>query len=221
MKKYAIIVAGGSGQRMQSAVPKQFLLLQGKPVLYHTLATFYQADATTEIILVLPIDQFSYWETLIAELPPIPHRLVAGGNSRFQSSQHAIQTLTEDGMVAIHDGVRPLIEPALITSSFKAANEKGNAVLAVASKDSVRFYSSEKERFEHLNREAIRLIQTPQIFSVKDLQEAFKQSYSEDFTDDARVVEALGIHINLVEGSYKNIKITTPEDLLLAEVLMK
>lgn len=221
MKKYAIIVAGGSGQRMQSAVPKQFLLLQGKPVLYHTLAAFYQADATTEIILVLPVDQFSYWETLVAGLPPIPHRLVAGGNSRFQSSQHAIQTLTEDGMVAIHDGVRPLIDPDLITASFKAASEKGNAVLAVSCKDSVRFYSDDKKSCEHLNREAVRLIQTPQIFSVKDLQEAFQQSYSEDFTDDARVVEALGIHINLVEGSYKNIKITTPEDLLLAEVLMK
>ena len=145
MKKYAIIVAGGSGQRMQSAVPKQFLLLQGKPVLYHTLAAFYQADASTEIILVLPVDQFSYWETLIAGLPPIPHRLVAGGNSRFQSSQQAIQTLSEDGMVAIHDGVRPLINPALISSSFQAASEKGNAVLAVASKDSVRFYSADKK----------------------------------------------------------------------------
>ncbi len=221
MKKYAIIVAGGSGQRMQSAVPKQFLLLQGKPVLYHTLAAFYEADISTEIILVLPVDQFAYWETLIAGLPPIPHRLVAGGNSRFQSSQHAIQTLTEDGIVAIHDGVRPLIDPVLINTSYQIAIEKGNAVLAVASKDSVRFYSADKKSYEHLNREAIRLIQTPQIFSVKDLQKAFKQSYSEDFTDDARVVEALGIHINLVEGSYKNIKITTPEDLLLAEVLMK
>jgi 2-C-methyl-D-erythritol 4-phosphate cytidylyltransferase len=221
LKKYAIIVAGGSGQRMQSAVPKQFLLLKGKPVLYHTIAAFYQADASTEIILVLPADQFAYWESLITLLPAIPHRLVAGGNSRFQSSQNAIQTLTEDGMVAIHDGARPLIEPSLINTGFQAACEKGNAVLAVGSKDSVRFYSAEMDAFEHLNRDAIRLIQTPQIFSVKDLQKAFKQSYSEDFTDDARVVEAMGIHINLVEGSYKNIKITTPEDLLLAEVLMK
>jgi 2-C-methyl-D-erythritol 4-phosphate cytidylyltransferase len=221
LKKYAIIVAGGSGQRMQSAVPKQFLLLQGKPVLYHTLAAFYQADPNTELIVVLPAEQFEFWKSLISELPPLPHRLVAGGNSRFQSSQNAIQTLTENGMVAIHDGVRPLIEPALITASFRTATEKGNAVLAVASKDSVRFFSAEKGKFEHLNREAIRLIQTPQIFSVKDLKEAFKQAYSDDFTDDARVVEALGIQINLVEGSYKNIKITTPEDLLLAEVLIK
>ncbi len=221
MKKYAIIVAGGSGQRMLSAVPKQFLLLQGKPILYHTLKAFYEADASTELIIVLPVDQFNSWESLISDLPTIPHRLVAGGNSRFQSSQNAIQTLLEDGLVAIHDGVRPLIEPSIISSSFQVAAQKGNAVLAVASKDSVRFYSAEKERFEHLNRETIRLIQTPQIFSVKDLKEAFKQKYSDDFTDDARVVEALGIQINLVEGSYKNIKITTPEDLVLAEVLLK
>lgn len=221
MKKYAIIVAGGSGQRMQSAVPKQFLLLQGKPVLYHTLAAFYQADASTEIIVVLPSDQFDFWKSLISELPTIPHRLVAGGNSRFQSSQNAIQTMTEDGIVAIHDGVRPLIEPSLISSSFQTASEKGNAVLAVASKDSVRNYCDVKKSFIHLNRESIRLIQTPQIFTTKDLKAAFKQAYSDEFTDDARVVEALGIHINLVEGSYKNIKITTPEDLLLAEVLLK
>lgn len=221
MKKYAIIVAGGSGQRMLSAVPKQFLLLQGKPILYHTLQAFYEADASTELIIVLPADQFNTWESLILDLPTISHRLVAGGNSRYQSSQNAIQTLSEEGLVAIHDGVRPLIEPSLISASFLEAAKKGNAVLAVASKDSVRFYSAEKGSFEHLNRETIRLIQTPQIFSVKDLKEAFKQPYSDDFTDDARVVEALGIHINLVEGSYKNIKITTPEDLVLAEVLLK
>ena len=221
MKKYAIIVAGGSGQRMLSAVPKQFLLLQGKPILYHTLQAFYEADASTELIIVLPADQFNTWESLISDLPTISHRLVAGGNSRYQSSQNAIQTLSEEGLVAIHDGVRPLIEPSLISASFLEAAKKGNAVLAVASKDSVRFYSAEKGSFEHLNRETIRLIQTPQIFSVKDLKEAFKQPYSDDFTDDARVVEALGIHINLVEGSYKNIKITTPEDLVLAEVLLK
>lgn len=221
MKKYAIIVAGGSGQRMQSAVPKQFLLLQGKPVLYHTLAAFFQADPSTEIIAVLPSDQFDYWNSLISALPTIPHRLVAGGDSRFQSSQNAIKTLTEDGIVAIHDGVRPLIDPVLISTSYQEAKEKGNAVLAIASKDSVRNYSDVNKSFQHVNRESIRLIQTPQIFSTKDLKEAFKQAYSDEFTDDARVVEALGIHINLVEGSYKNIKITTPEDLLIAEVLLK
>jgi 2-C-methyl-D-erythritol 4-phosphate cytidylyltransferase len=114
-----------------------------------------------------------------------------------------------------------LIEPDLISASFQEAISKGNAVLAVASKDSVRFFSTENNRFEHLNREAIRLIQTPQIFTSKDLKLAFKQEYSEDFTDDARVVESIGVKINLVEGSYKNIKITTPEDLDIAEILMK
>jgi 2-C-methyl-D-erythritol 4-phosphate cytidylyltransferase len=221
LKKYAIIVAGGSGQRMQSAVPKQFLLLQGKPVLYHSLAAFHAADRDTEIIVVLPADQFDYWKSLINVLPLLPHRLVAGGNSRFHSSQNAIQSISEDGIVAIHDGVRPLIEPDLITKGFQAAFEHGNAVLAVPSKDSVRFLSTENHHFEHLNRETIRLIQTPQIFAWKDLKKAFQQEYSEDFTDDARVVESIGIKINLLDGSYKNIKITTPEDLDIAEILMK
>ena len=221
MRKYAVIVAGGSGQRMLSAVPKQFLLLQGKPVLYHTISAFYQADPQTEIILVLPRDQFDYWNSLTSELPKIAHRLVEGGNSRFHSSQNAIQTIKEDGIVAIHDGVRPLIDPELITKGFRSAVEKGNAVLAVASKDSVRMLSADNIGYEHLNRESIRLIQTPQIFTLKDLKEAFKQEYAEEFTDDARVVESIGVTINLVEGSYKNIKITTPEDLLLAEILMK
>ena len=117
--------------------------------------------------------------------------------------------------------VRPLIEPELISKAFQAASESGNAVLAVASKDSVRFFSTENQQYEHLNRESIRLIQTPQIFTLKDLKTAFKQDYSTDFTDDARVVESIGVKINLVEGSYRNIKITTPEDLDLAEVLLK
>ena len=221
MKKYAIIVAGGSGQRMQSAVPKQFLLLQGKPVLYHSLAAFHSADPLTELILVLPAEQFDYWKSLITKLPAIPHRLIAGGNSRFHSSQNAIESISEDGIVAIHDGVRPLIEPELINNGFQTAIDLGNAVLAVASKDSVRCYSTQKEGYEHLNRESIRIIQTPQIFALKDLKKAFKQDYSADFTDDARVVESIGVKINLVEGSYRNLKITTPEDLNLAEVLLK
>ena len=221
MKKIAIIVAGGSGQRMNSTIPKQFLLLQGKPVLYHTLAAFQKADPKTELIVVLPAEQFDYWKSILRELPEIPHRLVEGGESRFQSSKNAIVTLQGEGIVAIHDGVRPIIEPELISASFQEAASKGNAVLAVASKDSVRFYSTENAGFEHLNRESIRLIQTPQIFTLKDLKTAFKQDYSPDFTDDARVVESIGVKINLVEGSYRNIKITTPEDLDLAEVLLK
>jgi 2-C-methyl-D-erythritol 4-phosphate cytidylyltransferase len=169
----------------------------------------------------LPRDQFDFWNSLISDLPIIAHRLVEGGNSRFHSSGNAIKIIEDDGLVAIHDGVRPLIDPELITKGFQSAIENGNAVLAVASKDSVRILSADNSRYEHLNRESIRLMQTPQIFALKDLNEAFKQAYSEEFTDDARVVESIGIKINLVEGSYKNIKITTPEDLLLAEVLMK
>ncbi len=109
MKKIAIIVAGGSGQRMNSTIPKQFLLLQGKPVLYHTISAFFQADPQTEIIVVLPAEQFDFWRNSILNLPEIPHRLVEGGDSRFQSSKNAIESISEDGLVAIHDGVRPLI----------------------------------------------------------------------------------------------------------------
>lgn len=206
---------------MNSTIPKQFLLLQGKPVLYHTLEAFHKADPKTELLVVLPAEQFDYWKSIISELPEIPHRLIEGGESRFQSSKNAIEALEGEGIVAIHDGVRPIIEPELISASFQEAATKGNAVLAVASKDSVRFYSTGKAGFEHLNRESIRLIQTPQIFTLKDLKTAFKQDYSTDFTDDARVVESIGVKINLVEGSYRNIKITTPEDLDLAEVLLK
>ena len=221
MKKFAIIVAGGSGQRMLSAVPKQFLLLQGKPVLYHTISAFYSADPQTEIILVLPRDQFDYWNSLISELPIIAHRLVEGGNSRFHSSQNAIQTINEDGLVAIHDGVRPLIDPELITKGFRSAVEKGNAVLAVASKDSVRMLSADNIGSEHLNRESIRLIQTPQIFTASILHKAYQQAYRNEFSDDAAVVERLGIPIHILIGETQNIKITYPEDILLAENILK
>jgi 2-C-methyl-D-erythritol 4-phosphate cytidylyltransferase len=221
LKKYAIIVAGGSGQRMQSTLPKQFLLLQGKPVLYHTLAAFQQADSEIELILVLPEEQFGFWENLVQHLPVIQHRLVAGGRTRFHSSQNALLTISGDGIVAIHDGVRPLIEPALIRQGFQAAKEKGNAVFAVGSKDSVRLWSADKQRYEPVAREAVRLIQTPQIFEVALAKTAYEKAYADHFTDDASVVESLHIHINLVEGSYQNIKITTPEDLVLAEILLK
>lgn len=214
-------MAGGSGQRMQSTIPKQFLLLQGKPVLYHTLAAFAQADSEIELLLVLPEEQFGFWEKLIQHLAVIKHRLVAGGQTRFHSSQNALLAISGDGIVAIHDGVRPLIEPALIRQGFQAAKEKGNAVFAVSSKDSVRLWSKEKQSYEQVPREAVRLIQTPQLFDLAVLKKAYEQAYTEHFTDDASVVESLNITINLVEGSYQNIKITTPEDLLLAEILLK
>lgn len=225
MKKYAIIVAGGTGQRMKSAVPKQFLLLQGKPILYHTLLQFKKAFADIELILVLPQNQFSTWHLLCQEHPEIlqqcPHHLVEGGATRFHSSQQGIQAIQENqqALVAIHDGVRPLVSVTCIQQAYQHAEEHGNAVLAVSTKDSIRQWDNNENVYLPLDRTQIKLIQTPQIFEYSLLKRAFQQEYQDSFTDDASVVELLGIDIHLVEGNYSNIKITTPEDLLIAEAL--
>ncbi|MHA8058775.1 2-C-methyl-D-erythritol 4-phosphate cytidylyltransferase [Aquirufa nivalisilvae] len=225
MKKYAIIVAGGTGQRMKSAVPKQFLLLQGKPILYHTLLQFKKAFSDIELILVLPQNQFSTWHLLCQEHPEIlqqcPHHLVEGGATRFHSSQQGIHTIQGNqlALVAIHDGVRPLVSVTCIQQAYQHAEEHGNAVLAVSSKDSIRQWDNNENVYLPLDRTQIKLIQTPQIFEFSLLKRAFQQEYQDSFTDDASVVELLGIDIHLVEGNYSNIKITTPEDLLIAEAL--
>lgn len=223
MKKIAIIVAGGSGQRMNSAVAKQFLLLQNKPILFHTLAAFKKADPSIELIVVLPKNQIDYWHELCKKFPEIldsaPHRIVEGGETRFHSSKNAIESIqtSEDALVAIHDGVRPLIEPHTINKAFECANELGNCVVAVSSKDSIRIWNETQKVFKSVLRDEVKIIQTPQIFSLKTLKKAFNQDYSPGFTDDASVVEAFGEIIHLTEGEYTNIKITTPEDLWVAE----
>lgn len=225
MKKIAIIVAGGTGQRMNMSIPKQFLLLQNKPILFHTLAAFKEAIPEIELILVLPENQFDHWEKLAIEFPEIhsqiPHRLVAGGETRFHSSLHGIQAINEQAncLVAIHDGVRPLIDQQTIQRAFSEAEIHGNAVVAVPSKDSVRLWNETQKAYVAVNRSDIRIIQTPQIFSLDSLKSAFAKGYSPHFTDDASVIEHAGEQIHLVEGQYANLKITTPEDLALAEIL--
>ena len=225
MKKIAIIVAGGNGQRMNMSIPKQFLLLQNKPILFHTMAAFKSAIPTIELILVLPENQFDYWEDLVNQFPEIhtqtPHRLVAGGETRFHSSLAGIQSIEDHSgcLVAIHDGVRPLVEKETIKEAFNHAEVHGNAVVAVPSKDSIRQWNEASANFEAVKREEIRLIQTPQIFRIESLIEAFSAGYHSHFTDDASVVEHAGEKIHLVAGTYSNIKITTPEDLALAEIL--
>ena len=225
MKKIAIIVAGGSGQRMNSSVPKQFLLLQNKPILLHTLAAFKAAIPDIELILVLPKDQFDHWAALGKEYPEIhtqtPHKLIAGGETRFHSSLAGIQAIEEQAtcLVAIHDGVRPLIAHQTIQHAFKEAEIHGNAVVAVPSKDSVRMWDVDQNTFKAVNRTDVRMIQTPQIFTLDSLKRAFSKGYSPHFTDDASVIEEAGEAIHIVEGTYANLKITTPEDLALAEIL--
>ena len=216
MKYYAIIVGGGSGSRMQSDVPKQFMLLNGKPILMHTIESFYYSDFKPEIILVLNVDFITYWEQLCEKYNfLIPHTLIKGGLQRFHSVKNGIKAIKEDSVIAIHDAVRPLASNELICRSFKEAEQLGNAIVAIKSKDSVRQQKGNSSL--SLNRDEIYLIQTPQTFQFELLNTAYKQEYSNEFTDDASVVERTGITLNLIEGESKNLKITFPEDLSLAE----
>ncbi len=216
MKKYAIIVAGGSGSRMRSNLPKQFIEIGGLPVLMHTLIRFKEAFADINLILVLPENQFDFWEELCQKHRfTVAHQLVKGGNSRFQSGKNGLSVIETDGIVAVHDGVRPFVSTDIIRESFEVAQAKGTAVVSVASKDSVRVNG------QAIDRQTVRLIQTPQTFQVSIIKKAFETEELSTFTDDASVVEFAGFDINLIEGSYENIKITTPEDLEWAEIILK
>lgn len=219
MQNYALIVAGGSGARMQSELPKQFIELAGKPILMHTLEAFDFDDI--QIILVLPQSQISYWKTLCIKHDfTINHKIVNGGNTRFQSVKNGLTSIeTFDGLVAIHDGVRPLIKREVIVNSFQEANDRGNAVVSVPSKDSLRKISGPSN--EAVKRADFKIIQTPQTFQVQLIKKAFETPYQESFTDDASVLESSGQAIYLIQGNYSNIKITTPEDLLMAESILK
>ena len=219
MQKYAIVVAGGSGTRMKSELPKQFIKLAGKPILMHTLEAFHFDDI--QIILVLPESQIPYWKELVDEHQfKIPHNIIAGGEQRFHSVKNGLSSIkADDGLVAIHDGVRPLIKRQIISESFEQAKRAGNAIASIQLKDSIRSITPHANQQE--DRTNFRLIQTPQTFKIQLIKRAFEQEYTPSFTDDASVLEQAGHSINLIEGDYKNIKITTPEDLLVAETLLK
>ena len=212
--KYAIIVAGGSGSRMKSDIPKQFIEVGGLPILMHTLKRFKEADWEIELILVLPESQFEYWNELCLKYPTVPHQLVKGGKTRFQSGLNGLQVIDNEGLVAIHDGVRPFVSVEIINESYRIAAEKGTAVVSVPSKDSVRVNG------QAIDRSTVRIIQTPQTFQIPLIKKAFETEELSTFTDDASVAEHAGFEINLIEGNYENIKITTPEDLLWAEVIL-
>jgi 2-C-methyl-D-erythritol 4-phosphate cytidylyltransferase len=224
-QKVAIIVAGGSGSRMGSSLPKQFIEIGGMPILMHTLRLFRDFDPQMHLILVLPETQVDFWEKLCIQFDDFsrkfPHHIVLGGTTRFQSCQNGIQALPARAeLVAIHDGVRPFVAQETLKKGFQMAAAKGSAVVAVSPKDSIRMLG-EKDENHALNRSQIRLVQTPQIFQKEWLVQAYAQPESHLFTDDASVVEAAGFSISLVEGTYENIKITTPEDLLWANTFLK
>ncbi|WP_210513911.1 2-C-methyl-D-erythritol 4-phosphate cytidylyltransferase [Hymenobacter terricola] len=219
-KRFAILVAGGSGSRMAADRPKQFLLLRGEPVLLHTLRRFAEpALGVAEIMVVLPADQIITWQQLCAQFQvSIPHRLVAGGATRWASVKAGLAALSEypEGLVAVHDGVRPLVPRLVVERTYVAAATHAAAAAAVMPKDSVRLVSQHGSAAQ--NRSRLRLMQTPQTFEIDLLRRAYAMPELDSFTDDATVVDDL-CRVQLVEGDYRNLKITTPEDLLVAEAL--
>lgn len=221
MKKYAIIVAGGSGKRMKSEIPKQFLELEGKPILMYTLEQFAQVEQDIKIIVVLPENQVEFWKELCEEQKfTIDHDVVVGGIERFYSVKNGLSTIVEEeAVVAIHDGVRPFVEVSSLQKSFTETENLRATTLAVPLKDSIRELS--KEGSVTVDRSQYQLVQTPQTFHLKLIQEAYQQPYLGTFTDDASVVEAMGEKVHLIEGDYNNIKITSPEDLVFGEAILK
>jgi 2-C-methyl-D-erythritol 4-phosphate cytidylyltransferase len=220
MKKVAVIVAGGNGLRMGAFIPKQFLLLKGKPVLWYTLNSFLNAYDDLEIVLVLPEEHIERGEEIISMFEGKDRVvIVKGGSTRFHSVQNGLKLIKEKSIVFVHDGVRCMVSDALIKRCYEQAVEKGNAIPAVAATDSIRIAEGEKNSV--IDRTTVRIIQTPQTFNSEILLPAFAQAYNEAFTDEATVVEAFGNEIYLCEGDYNNIKITRPVDLLMAEKILE
>lgn len=215
---YVIIVAGGKGLRMGGDVPKQFQLLGNQPVLMHTLQRFADDCKDLQIILVLPQEQIEYWSDLGEKYHfGVEHWIVAGGETRFHSVQSGLAQIPDDaeGVVAVHDGVRPLVSREVIEKCFEEARRKKAVVPVVPVVESLRHVSDGA-----VPRADYRLVQTPQTFDIQLLKQAYRQPYSKDFTDDASVVEAFGYPISMVEGNRENIKLTTPFDLRIAETLL-
>jgi 2-C-methyl-D-erythritol 4-phosphate cytidylyltransferase len=219
-KTYAIIVAGGSGSRMQSALPKQFIELCGKPVLMHTIQAFYNSGLSPQIILALHAGYHELWAQLCTKHSfTIPHKIIAGGETRFHSIRNAVDSIAdEDALIAVHDAVRPLVSADIINEAYICAMGNGTAVTAVKSRDSIRQVNGNIST--SLNRDSIYLVQTPQTFQSTLLKKAYKQPYTDKFTDDASVVEQSGVAITLIAGDHSNIKITFPEDIAIAEALI-
>lgn len=217
---YAIIVAGGSGKRMNSSTPKQFLLLKGKPILMLSIEKFYHSKYRPKIIVVLAEQEQKTWQKLVQEYHfSIPHEVVNGGTERFHSVKNALSLITEKQcIIAIHDAVRPLVSLKTIDNCYENALSTGNAIAATPSKDSVRVQEGSKNKA--IARNQVYLVQTPQVFQYQQLEKAYQQNFESFFTDDASVVEKAGFTINLCNGDEFNFKITFPEDITLAEAIL-
>lgn len=221
MKKNVIIVAGGKGLRMGNDLPKQFIPIGGKPVLMRTIEAFYRFDRDINIILVLPVSHQDYWKSLCEEYNfSIEHTIANGGETRFHSVKNGL-ALVADGLVGVQDGVRPFGSVEMIKRCFDAAEEEYPAVIPVIdSTDSLREVVDE-DKSRIVDRSKIRLVQTPQVFDVNVLKKAYQTDFKETFTDDASVVEAMGVNVHLVKGEVTNIKITTPLDLKIGELIIR
>ena len=219
MKNNVIIVAGGKGLRMGSDLPKQFIPLLGKPVLMRTIEAFYNFDNGINIILVLPLSHQEYWGSLCEEYGfKIPHTIATGGETRFHSVKNGLAFI-EDGIVAVQDGVRPFGTTEMIKRCFDAAAVHQAVIPVIDSTDSLR-EMEDAEKSHIIDRSKIRLVQTPQVFHSHLLKKAYETGYKETFTDDASVVESMGIGIHLIKGEVTNIKITTPWDLKIGELII-
>jgi len=218
--KIAIIVAGGKGTRMQANIPKQFIEIHGKPVLMHTLEAFYKYDNTIQLILVLPDCQLNAWKELcLRHAFLLPHQIVSGGETRYISVLKGLDLIKRPALVAVHDGVRPFVSSGTIKRCFEEAEKHGSAIPVIDVVDSIRQIT--KTGSQSVDRTNYKLVQTPQVFDSEILKKAYLQDFSVLFTDDASVVEALGLKITLVEGNRENIKITTAFDLILAEAVLR
>ena len=215
-KRGVIIVAGGSGKRMQSAIPKQFMLLGGMPVVARTINTFSEALPGAEIVVVLPEEHLAVWKNLAARFDVAVHKCVAGGKERFHSVKAGIDALSDNvTSIAVHDGVRALISKKLIIRATLAVEDNEAVIPVINVVDSYRRVTADGS--EIVPRSELRIVQTPQIFKSGTLRRAYEQEFDASFTDDASVVEATGVSITLVEGEDSNIKLTTPEDMEWAE----
>ncbi|MDR2125599.1 MAG: 2-C-methyl-D-erythritol 4-phosphate cytidylyltransferase [Prevotellaceae bacterium] len=220
MKNAVIIVAGGIGLRMGNPIPKQFMLIRNKPILMHTVEKFIVFDNSINIIIVLPEKQIQMWQKLCAAHDfKYKHAIVAGGITRFHSVQNALKTISSDyEIIAVHDGVRPLVNPETIRKCFELAMEKGSAIPVIQVNESLR--RIQQNTTEIINREGVCIVQTPQVFRYDIIINSYKQAYATEFTDDASVVEKSGYFINYTNGQRENIKITFPSDINLIERLI-
>lgn len=220
MKRYAIIVAGGKGLRMGGELPKQFIPIEGRPVLMRTLDTFHACDESIQIILVLPRDHQDYWRELCAQYQfAVPHRIADGGATRFHSVQSGLSLVdAPEALVAVHDGVRPFVSHEVISRCYAEAEARGAVVPVIPVVETVRQLTGRGS--VTVDRNAYQLVQTPQTFRATLLRRAYEQPYTDAFTDDASVVEALGEAVTLVDGNRENIKLTTPFDLIVAKALV-